>query len=564
MKNETLYCLADTTVVEPLVNHWPAWAQLLPPVPASMHVANYQTAALRNYLEDPQTHVRASRDPEMIGGPFVDIPEHRAEEVRQLLAATEERQAHNIRLARVFTEFHNWLVDEAKGQSLEPYYSHIPEELGGFAELVYDYYNRATIRFFESLLYESEYYDRGLQSIRVWQLRRDGTRPFFMSTPRLMEEGEIDLRVPFDDPRADALYRLDTEPQPLSRVREIFGFGPEDDERLLPLLAPAPARLPAPWDGEEARIRYIGHACVLVEWRGKTIITDPYIGARPAEGGMERISYRDIPETIDYALVTHNHQDHFVLEALLRLRHRIKTLVVPRAFGLLYGDMSLKLMMRKLGFENVVELDALEELELPDGKIIGVPFLGEHGDLPYGKSGYVVRCGREQILFGADSDCLDFRVYENVRKAIGPVHTVFLGTESVGAPLFWCIGSLFMRRPQHAHEQSRRFHGCNAEGALDILESFGARRVYNYAMGQEPWIEHLLGLNLTEQSPQYIESEKLLRAARQRGFLAAERLFGTSELFLGGEEETAAETAFAAVASAGFEAARDEEDQFVF
>ena len=211
-------------------------------------------------------------------------------------------------------------MDEAKGQSLEPYYRHIPEELGGYAELVYDYYNRATVRFFESLLYESEYYDRGLQSIRVWQLRRDNTRTFFMSTPRLMEKGEIDLRIPFDGPRADALYRLDTEPQPLPRIREIFGFGPEDDERLLPLLTHAPVRLPAPWDGEEARIRYIGHACVLVEWRGKTIITDPYIGARPAEGGMERISYRDIPEVIDYALVTHNHQDPFVLEALLRLR----------------------------------------------------------------------------------------------------------------------------------------------------------------------------------------------------------------------------------------------------
>jgi hypothetical protein len=51
-------------------------------------------------------------------------------------------------------------------------------------------------------------------------------------------------------------------------------------------------------------------------------------------------------------------------------------------------------------------------------------------------------------------------------------------------------------------------------------------------MGLEPWVEHLLGLGLTEHDPQYIESEKLIRKALGRGFVAAERLYGKRDLYL--------------------------------
>jgi hypothetical protein len=81
MSAELRYKLADSTVIEPLVNQWSAWPQLLSPVPASLHLANYQLPALASYLKDPLSHVAASRDPEMIGGPFVDLPPERAAEI---------------------------------------------------------------------------------------------------------------------------------------------------------------------------------------------------------------------------------------------------------------------------------------------------------------------------------------------------------------------------------------------------------------------------------------------------------------------------------------------------
>src|SRR5215831_1233437 len=365
MGEKLRYRLAEATVVEPLVNQWSAWAQLISPLPASLHLVNFQLLALSSYLEDPPAHVRASRDPDLIGGPFVDIPAERADEIKDLLAATRERQQLNIELAKAATDFQNWLADEAQGQSLEPYYQMVPAALRGYVELTYDYYNHPIVRFFESLLYESRYYDKELQSLRLWRLPHDSARPFFMSTPRLLKADDINWRVSFDDAQVDELFKLDSRPQPLGHIKDLLGISQRDEGKLTSLLAAAEER-PAEMTGDEGiRIRYFGHACILIEWKGTTILSDPFIGVTPPQGGMARYSYQDLPRKIDFVLVTHSHQDHFALETLLRLRHRIGHLLVPKSSGLLYGDMSLKLMTRKLGFPQVSELEALESIALP-------------------------------------------------------------------------------------------------------------------------------------------------------------------------------------------------------
>ena len=570
MEQEPMYRLKDTTVIEPLVNLWPAWAHLIPPVAAGLHLANYQIKTLQSYLENPQMHLDAARNPDLVGGPFVDIPSHRLEEVRELLESTKLRQAKSIEFGQSITEFANWLVDVAKGESLEPFYARVPRPMRGYVELIYDYYNRPALRFLEGLLYTSDYYDAGLQSLRISQLTSDDSRPFFMSTPRLLNPGEIDLNIPFAGERVDQLFALDCKPQPLSRIREILGADEDDDSRLLKHFTSTPPATTEKWTSRTIRIRYFGHACVLLEWNGISILTDPYVGARPAEGGMNRLSYGDLPEKIDFAVVTHNHQDHFALETLLRLRHRIGCLVVPKSSGILYGDMSLKLMTQKLGFKRVAELDSMESLPFPGGEIVAVPFLGEHADFPHAKAAYVVRAGRHQILFGADSNCLDVRLYENLRRALGRIETVFLGMECVGAPLSWSCGPLFPFKPPHHIEHTRRYQGCDSKAALQILAAVGATRVYNYAMGQEPWIEFLLGLGLQEDSQQIRESDALLARTRAKNFLGSERLYGTGEILLSESEAstgtymTVEEETTPIANPAIFNISNDAEDQFVF
>jgi L-ascorbate metabolism protein UlaG (beta-lactamase superfamily) len=564
MKNDPTYRLAESTLVEPLVNCWSAWSFLIAPVPASLHLLQYQLPLLQSFIEDPAFHV-ASRDLSMAGGAFVDLPVDRVSEVRDLLASTRSNLSHNIELAESIFDFQRWLVATAKGCGMGPCYRRIPKPLRGYIELIYDYFNRPSLRFFENLLYLSHYYNSSIQSLRISRLDRDGSRPFTLNTPRLVEEGQIDWQIPFDASEVDRLFMLDTRPQPMDVICQILGLDGASRGRLRSILTEGPPRLPERWKGDSVRIRYFGHACLLVERAGVSILADPLISVIPGEGGLDRFSYGDLPEELDYALVTHNHQDHNSLETLLRLRHRIKCLVVPRSFGILYGDISLKALAHRIGFKNVIELDALENLRLPDGEIIAVPFMGEHSDLAHGKTGYVIRMGRRQLLIGADSDCLDKQVYDHVRRSIGRVDTVFLGVESVGAPLSWTYGPLLPQRPSREEEESRRQHGCDARRAIDILEALGADRLYNYGMGLEPWLEHILGLRLDENSPQWQESEKLLSQANARGFLEAERLYGKAEIIL--EDEDSPEGSFMSTTVTPHKVGNHElgfEEEFVF
>jgi hypothetical protein len=252
----------------------------------------------------------------------------------------------------------------------------------------------------------------------------------------------------------------------------------------------------------------------------------------PKAGGVERFSYQDLPEKIDFAINTHAHHDHFVPETLLRLRHKIECLVVPQTFNLLYADTSLRLMAKKLGFKHVVELGTLESVTFPDGEIVAVPFFGEHADLAHGKAGYVVRFGQQRILFAADSNCLDPRMYEHVRNAVGKVDTVFLGMECVGAPLSWMYGTFLPKKVERSHDQARRTKGCDSAAALNLLERVGSERVFIYAMGQEPWLQYSMGLGLAADSPQIRESDRVLATARDKGFVEARRPFVKMETIL--------------------------------
>ena len=529
MSDKTEYRLGRSTVIEPLINNWAIWSDVISPAPYSMHMLHYQIKTLNSYLANPEIHLKACRNPKFAGGPFVDVPLERAGEIRQLLETTEREQATNIEFAKAITDTYELLNKEAKGQTLERFYEKLPPLLRGNVELLYDYYNHPIMRLIEGLLYESPLYRRDLQSLRLFSTARDDSRRFFLSTPRLFNEGEVSWTTPFENSQLDDLFALEDTPKALGEIREILGGSDAD---LLPLLTDEPVGKRPQWNQATPCIRYLGHACVLVQWNGISVMTDPWVGVRPSEGGMERIAYQDLPEKIDYALITHAHHDHFVPETLLRLRHKIGCLVVPRTHGLFYTDTSLKLMAQKLGFRNVVELDSLESIKLQNGEIIAAPFMGEHADLPHGKSAYIVRAGNERILFAADSNCLDFRLYEHLRRILGAIETVFLGMECVGAPLSWLYGALLPSKLHYTQDQSRRTKGSDSKAAMALLEAVGGKRVYIYAMGNEPWFQYSMGLGLSEESVQIKEANKVVATARERGFVDAQRPYGHLELVL--------------------------------
>ena len=101
---------------------------------------------------------------------------------------------------------------------------------------------------------------------------------------------------------------------------------------------------------------------------------------------------------------------------------------------------------------------------------------------------------------------------------------LLLGMECFGAPLSWLYGPLVARQIAKGHDSSRRMSGANERRAWAVVEALAPGCVGVYAMGQEPWMRHLMGLNYKEDSVQLKESDGLLARCRERG-IPAERLY---------------------------------------
>ena len=138
---------------EPLIDHWYAWAHLIPPSTASRNLTHRHTPIMESYLVAPAVHAAAVKNPKMLGGPFIDYNGERVDEIRDLLCRTKAQRTDLIALSKAFEDLDKLLLSRAKGESLQPLYPLVPEMLRGDVELVYDLYNQASFRLIEPLLY---------------------------------------------------------------------------------------------------------------------------------------------------------------------------------------------------------------------------------------------------------------------------------------------------------------------------------------------------------------------------------------------------------------------------
>jgi L-ascorbate metabolism protein UlaG (beta-lactamase superfamily) len=258
------------------------------------------------------------------------------------------------------------------------------------------------------------------------------------------------------------------------------------------------------------------------------VMSDPVVSyAYPTD--IPRYTHADLPDTIDYVVITHNHQDHVLIETLLQLRFSIRHVVVPRNGTGQLQDPSLKLTLEALGF-SVIEIDEFDTIEFPGGRITGLPFMGEHADLGIRtKLCHHVSIGAWSALLAADSCAIDPKVYQHIHDAVGDVEVLFLGMECDGAPLSWLYGPLFTEPINREKDKSRRLAGSNCERASQMVDRFHPREVYIYAMGQEPWLGYIMSVKYSEQSAPIVESNRLVNKYRAQG-ITAERLFGMKEI----------------------------------
>ena len=275
MKNE-VYFLKPNVMMEPLVDGWYAWAHLIPPATTARNLTERHLRIMDSYIDSPETHESAVKNPALLGGPFMDFDRNRVEAVKKLRERTLTQRSHLINLSRAIEQLDALLREKAAGYSLESLYAEVPACLQGYVELVYDLNNHPSFRLIEPLLYKSPFYDSSLQSVMLSEISGDD-RPFVLSTPRVDKGDSINLQLPFASEQLDTLFRMKNEPSSLEAIGDALSLSSGDAERFRSFLTTEAPKPYAKYEGDGARWRYFGHACILLETRGVSVLLDPML-----------------------------------------------------------------------------------------------------------------------------------------------------------------------------------------------------------------------------------------------------------------------------------------------
>ncbi|MBL8299383.1 MAG: MBL fold metallo-hydrolase [Rhodanobacteraceae bacterium] len=523
---EQCWYLREDVYFEPLFNQWYAWPYLIPPATAARHLVNTHRRIMKSFVNNHQIHILANKERDLAGSEYLDCREDQLPSIRALIETIDAECAPLVALSQAIGELEELLRMHTSGESIEPLYARVPELLKGYVELFMDGEHRASYRLIEPLLYHSEFYRPDLQSLCFGLLARVDERPFVFSTPRLPDENHLQVQLPFADPRVDRLFAA--RERPLSQaeldalcdgVDSCGGLGLRDLFTMQP-----PLYLHAPIE-DAVRVNYLGHAGFLIEGPEVSVLVDPVVASRSCENPDAVISFSELPARIDYICLTHSHQDHVNIETLLQLRYKTNKIVAPKNNGGGLFDPSIKLMLRALGFD-VIEAEDLDQIAIPGGKIVAMPFLGEHGDLNIrSKAAWYIELHGRKFFFGADSSNLEHRLYEKLSNLYADFDILAVGMECVGAPYTWLYGALTTKPVSKAVKNSRRLNGSDFARALPMSLAFKPKRVFVYALGREPWYRYFTGLEYHDDSRQIVESNKMVEACRERG-IEAECMYG--------------------------------------
>ena len=523
--------LSPRAKLEPLVGGWYAWPHLLAPHARAMNLLHRQLALLESFVNSPSLHVSASADPMLYGGNFVDLPIESRTVARQALEDARRERAGELRMAGQIRELDQLVGSFALGQPLDELYARLPEELQGLVEFHYSANGTPFFRLREALMYRSQP-GAPLQGFMLYPAK-DNDRLFFLNTPRLAgPEDSVRWESPFRNPELDMLSRSRRQESSVGDIAAALGLDEQGRKTLARLFTEdGPAPVSPSMTDEGVRIRYFGHACVLVQTKDVSILIDPTF-AHERDDDLATLTLSDLPDRIDHVFISHGHQDHLCPEILLQIRPLVHEVVVPQNNPGDVADPSLKLMLRELGYENVRSVEDLDSFDIPGGRVTSIPFPGEHSDLGvYSKSCIHIRLGEQSMMFLVDSDAADPVLYKRIREQVGTVDTLFIGMECEGAPLSWLYGPLLLRPVSRRNDQSRRGKGSGSDRAWAVVEALGCRRAFIYAMGLEPWNRHLLGLDYQSDSIQLKESDLFVARCRAAG-IESDRLRGCREMRL--------------------------------
>lgn len=169
-------------------------------------------------------------------------------------------------------------------------------------------------------------------------------------------------------------------------------------------------------DPNELRVWMVGHATVLLNLYGTTILTDPVlVRAIPFPKRRLAAAYEaeELP-FLDYVVISHAHFDHFNKPTLRKLVGKTGTLVIPR---------NCKDIVEGMGFKKVVELDWNESTINDDVKIAAYKVEHWGKRVPWEKQNrgfncYMIEKKEGSVFFGGDTG------YGKYFKEIGEKHKI--------------------------------------------------------------------------------------------------------------------------------------------
>lgn len=247
---------------------------------------------------------------------------------------------------------------------------------------------------------------------------------------------------------------------------------------------------PSQWDDNRITVSWIGHATVLINFFGISILTDPVFSDRiglnvlnmftigPRRLVHPALTFEDIPP-IDLLLVSHAHMDHLDTPTLGRFRKSIPLIMAKNTAD----------VVEDMGFEELYELDWGEWTEVKGVRIEALKVRhfgwrypwerdrsrGFHEGRSY--NAYLITRNGHSILFGGDTAYHElFR--DLARRNISPV----LAIMPIGAYDPWI----------HNH--------VNPEQALTMVDHMGAYHILpihwnTFIQSEEPTTEPIRRLH---------------------------------------------------------------------
>lgn len=186
-------------------------------------------------------------------------------------------------------------------------------------------------------------------------------------------------------------------------ARLIRGFASDYTREVAMATKPEPAK----WSDNAITTAWIGHATVLVNFYGTTILTDPVmfdrVGCDVAGFTIGRkrlvapaLEVDELPK-IDLVLLSHAHMDHFDLPSLRAMPKTARVVTAANTTDLFEGTKFAGIDEVKWG-----ETKRVGDLEI---EAFQVNHSGARwsNDTHRGYNGYLLRKGGRQILFGGDT-----------------------------------------------------------------------------------------------------------------------------------------------------------------